>query len=684
MTALVTEESTSNKNNNNKAYGKIYTSLDIARHEIRLLTLHPATNGDDRIWCSLSHADLMPSDSSASPSYEALSYVWGKPDFSELILLNHQEFFITPSLKYALSCLRSKTQPRILWVDAICINQSDVVERNHQVALMRDIYSQCQRDIAWLDPVIGKDLELEDRYNDPRLSELEESIRKGMDLMRAIVQKDHKTLQGMFRYLGKDGYQLDIGDESCLRALFDSPTLWQRLWVMQELSLAPDLVLMCRDAELSWKSLSDLLTDEPYFDAFHVWRSSHDGRDPSWSDIFVRFKLIEDQRRLFSESGPSNSKMMDVLARFRAMESTDPRDRIYSLLGLVTENHGIDVDYTISVPDLYRETTISLINLSGNLDILCQSPFEESGGHDALHKVEGAMPSWVAEFSSSYKDSVDVLFAQRGIFNAGIKNCETPCRLLGPERDILVVRGVVLGTIAPVLEDRTKKYGAHSIMKLYLGEEEITNAKQHIYAPKFGNKTVKTGETCLRAFWRTLVKDCTLPPRMRRLRSHEIRYLSKRNQSRLGHQRIIGVETIRPKNDSRMLKHKHRKRCGQSLFAYYSYRMLDYVRLREVYHTWPAGSLHRSYTTKDYMFAVTENGLYVLARPHVGQGDVVAILDGGKVPMILRKAVARDLGEQMTDTYRVVGPAYVHGFMDGKAEVGASKGWLKKQDILLV
>jgi hypothetical protein len=61
---------------------------------------------------------------------------------------------------------------------------------------------------------------------------------------------------------------------------------------------------------------------------------------------------------------------MDVLARFRGMKSTDPRDRVYSLLGLVTDDHEIDVDYTTSVRDLYRDTTISLINVAGNLDIL--------------------------------------------------------------------------------------------------------------------------------------------------------------------------------------------------------------------------------------------------------------------------------------------------------------------------
>jgi hypothetical protein len=157
--------------------------------------LHPAIEEQEQICCTLSLAQLETSDSSAAPIYEALSYVWGKPIFSESIRLNDQEFLITPSLKYALSCLRLKAQPRVLWVDAVCINQSDVSERNQQVALMRDIYSQCQRDIAWLDPIIGQGLKSEDLYNDPRLPEMEDNIKNGIKMMHTVTEKNHENFE---------------------------------------------------------------------------------------------------------------------------------------------------------------------------------------------------------------------------------------------------------------------------------------------------------------------------------------------------------------------------------------------------------------------------------------------------------------------------------------------------------
>jgi hypothetical protein len=91
-----------------------------------------------------------------------------------------------------------------------------------------------------------------------------------------------------------------------------------------------------------------------------------------------------------------------------------------------------------------------------------------------------------------------------------------------------------------------------------------------------------------------------------------------------------------------------------------------------------------NYTTENLMFSVTHNGLYLLARPHVREGDVIAVLDGGKVPMVLRKVEQKSCDGRTESEYKLVCPAYVHGFMDGEAEVGVAEGWLKKQDILLV
>ncbi|KAG5787634.1 hypothetical protein H9Q69_013306 [Fusarium xylarioides] len=653
---------------NDEVAAAIYKPLDNSQQEIRLLTLLPPRDGAADIHCTLSHAVL--NTSSENAKYEALSYVWGEPDFSEPIILNDHTFFITPSLRYILSCLRQRQkddQSRVLWVDAICINQSDVEERGHQVALMREIYSNCQRDIAWLDPMIGnKDVKARELYNLPSLDDEEDWVKHGLDLMREIAEKNPQTLKELQDQAREGGYRLLDFSQWMLSCVFSQPTLWRRLWVMQELSLAPRLTLMSRDAELSWDVLNNLFKDEPYFDAFHMGRdSSHSPQYyKDFSEVFVPIKLIEDQHRLMTQS--KGSKLMDVLVRFREMESTDPRDKIFGLLGLVTEEHGINVDYMTSVPELYQQTTASLINLAGNLDILCQNPFERPQGPTALQKSQHKhkLPSWVAEYDSKRRQCATMLFAQRGIFNAGVKNCETPCRVIGPEKDILVTKGTILGTIAPILQDG-KDLEAFDVMDLYLGKEAFEQPQEHLYSPKVGGKEILTGDTAIRAFWRTMVKDCTLPPRMRRLRPTEIERLDVENQEQLKSE-WSPLQTYRLHFGNKY---------SRSAFGYQPADDEDLAKLDV------EGQISHHYSPGSFMFALTDNGLFLATRFAAKQGDVVAVLDGGKVPLALRKVESR--GGVEGDLYMVVGSTYVHGFMDGEAEVGVGEGWLEKREILI-
>lgn len=84
------------------------------------------------------------------PPYKALSYVWGSPVGDVPICCGVQELLITENCVAALRKIRHRMKSRMLWVDAICINQQSLDERNHQVALMGDIYSKASEVIIWL------------------------------------------------------------------------------------------------------------------------------------------------------------------------------------------------------------------------------------------------------------------------------------------------------------------------------------------------------------------------------------------------------------------------------------------------------------------------------------------------------------------------------------------------------
>ncbi|KAK0707273.1 heterokaryon incompatibility protein-domain-containing protein, partial [Lasiosphaeris hirsuta] len=111
--------------------------------EIRLLRVEPGSENEP-VRCSLSIGKLQ------RGGYEALSYCWGTKPANRHILCDNQQFPVTENLLMALTRFRNTEQPRTLWIDAICINQTDLDEKSQQVAFMPSIYRKCTRVLVWL------------------------------------------------------------------------------------------------------------------------------------------------------------------------------------------------------------------------------------------------------------------------------------------------------------------------------------------------------------------------------------------------------------------------------------------------------------------------------------------------------------------------------------------------------
>ncbi|KAK0654861.1 heterokaryon incompatibility protein-domain-containing protein [Cercophora newfieldiana] len=136
----------------------LYHSLDTAKGEIRLIELQLGNGDDEEIRCNLKTTTI-----DDAPSYEALSYTWGSAENKKPFIINGQQLLITSNLHEALLALRrpfcrrnSKLRPnfvgphRTLWIDAVCINQDDIEERNRQVRLMWSIYAKAAEVLVFL------------------------------------------------------------------------------------------------------------------------------------------------------------------------------------------------------------------------------------------------------------------------------------------------------------------------------------------------------------------------------------------------------------------------------------------------------------------------------------------------------------------------------------------------------
>jgi len=122
--------------------------IPLPKGSVRLLRLLPHTGSSSRIECQLITCPLL--HSKRAHSYEALSYVWGSDKNLQCIYLDGHQLSVRANLYQALSHLRDEFVQRILWIDALCINQEDDKEKGHQVQSMAKIYAKASRVIVWL------------------------------------------------------------------------------------------------------------------------------------------------------------------------------------------------------------------------------------------------------------------------------------------------------------------------------------------------------------------------------------------------------------------------------------------------------------------------------------------------------------------------------------------------------
>lgn len=194
--------------------------------KVRVLHISPGS-GQSRIDCQLEVCDL-----DVDGINEALSYVWGKSDGRKAVWIDGHLFLVTQNLYEILEYLRDPHVTRTIWIDAICINQSDPEEKAHQVRLMGEIYSTAKRTLIWLsgrtpDPP---------HTNDPTdiLAPLPPRFREHFgsqyDLVSILGSIGKLT---PFTKTGKEQVIVSLRLAHCVNAII-SHEWWERVWTIQE------------------------------------------------------------------------------------------------------------------------------------------------------------------------------------------------------------------------------------------------------------------------------------------------------------------------------------------------------------------------------------------------------------------------------------------------------------------
>jgi hypothetical protein len=302
--------------------------------EETIMELRSWTHPDPEFDRSLYEPTVYEAPGPSNSAYEALSYVWGSQDDPELAFVETTSG--TPvgtvplgrNLESALRHLRYETAPRNLWVDAICINQADKIEKSVQVRRMAHIYQSAARVIAWIGPAMQE--------SDLAMSTLE---YLGCQLVATVDGRLMPSPDAQ----EEDWYESD-------KALPYGLEIWQALhrlltrewfhrrWVIQEITLAnPTALLLCGKRAFPWSCLRRAI-----------------------SGLVRKFSLPQRVRNAVIGIWNIIDPRGDVQRILRAVQDTlccDPLDDVYALLGILPPKFAarIEVDYSASVANMYRD-----------------------------------------------------------------------------------------------------------------------------------------------------------------------------------------------------------------------------------------------------------------------------------------------------------------------------------------
>jgi hypothetical protein len=665
----------------------IIYSERLQKGKIRLLILLPAQEAYYPLLCKLETGEWGSQSNQSKLSYAALSYFWG-PDICngrlyliqgaharDMNLLDNwghaakhaTRIPIRNNLFRALLRLRRRDRVVALWVDALCINQEDMMEKTDQLAQMANVYSKAENVCVWL----GE-------------SDVEERSDRAMKFIRDIM--DFAVL---------DRYARDKKQAKMWYALAElmRDRWFSRRWVVQEISLALDrATIHCGGEMVQWSDFADavslLASNQDVIKNLFDYSEWRDGPN-TLGDVqsFGAYILLEATSKLFLTTTQGDTAEVKITKPIKTLESlvtslktfdvSDPRDLVYSLVSIASDTSqsadihlqkrakkatreqqvSLEVDYgEKKAIDVYRDFTRFCIQISGSLDIICRPwamPINEKG----VATVAQELPSWILPLSTSE---------------------------FGEPEDVYTGRKNGDNLIGAVDHPRYKASGNTS----YMGRNH-----QRTSPPQWPNVDTPGHERTLRyeALDDPICGQCL---RVRGFRLAKIQKVSARNTGgvilreslEMGSWKGIKRNASRVPDKIWRTLVADRDPDGQFPPTWYQRACLRCLEIADTFNngdlnvgellqghsdmlrkyltrvrnvTWNRTFFDASIKDVDSKETEADHSLFGLGPPGTKQGDFVCILFGCTVPVILREVNTGDMV--------VVGEAYIHGKMEGEA-----------------
>ena len=566
--------------------------------------------------------------------------------------------------------------PRIIWADALCINQGDVRERSQQVRKMSSIFQKATRVIVWLEP-----------FWDPASSGDPSPAFAGVcRVVNAWQRSKSSTLK--FRAARYSSFGQDHNLETCALPLSADSHIWtdilglfrcrwfSRVWVIQEAALAKSATILWGHCEISWEwvglaaaivrtNFNRLLPSMRHGRDFHGSQEAR-GRPTGGVNAYFIDRVSQSQR--YSE--PLSFSFRELLMLTRQFGCKDPRDRIFGILGVPTTDQVteqapfIQVDYAKSTAEVYHEVARKIIERSSSLSLLSSA----QGGPDL------DLPSWVPQWNYVATQTLTLMEPSPNFAPAGRKafKCKEQAdtnRLVVCGIDAGAVSGINLGGYSnfrrgQIKEDLTKgrlsrRYAGEARYSPYGSADNrlpLSGLLEEADCTKTDLEELALTLTAGKNWYGLPVQDVSahLADFSKCLIKEGMRWSLRGNAFGEDHVNIVSSGDAPPPTLASNPKWK------TSISASPKSQAITAKSLQSLAQQGNADRFLDAAATAGTGRArfITAQGMRGVGPAAVKVGDRVCVLYGADVPFVLRPG---------GDGYKVVGECYAHGLMHGEA-----------------
>lgn len=348
-----------------------YQPLDQSKQQIRLLRVKPGSgHGQQAAVCKLQTFNFVPEalgDNKNLPKYTALSYTWGTEKNLKTITLDGKSFQIRQNLCDFLRSTVEELQHTWIWIDQLCIDQSNTSERSNQVSIMADIYSKADEVIVWLGTLEEGTKDAFVALDFVKWAQADRKTRVAEKLAYEDRSEGPSSILALRRYVPWPESNKHKRDRQTIRKsrkVVGSKPYWTRMWIVQEFILAKRLRIRWGSHWLPWENMAERIipgerkrTSE--LDDLGIWR------------LPPKVRLLRDMRQAIVDNLKSEkARLQEVIYSFYPHDCLDPRDHVYAVLGIMSKYGNdtcrdiIEVNYDKEVKEVFLDAVYAMVRTS--------------------------------------------------------------------------------------------------------------------------------------------------------------------------------------------------------------------------------------------------------------------------------------------------------------------------------